>query len=670
MMTKLLANFSFFPRKGEQAVMGEETNILSSFSLAKRKLKNRIVFGPIRTNRAEKNILGNWHLAYYQERARGGAGMIVVEGASVLPDDYPYERAINICQKGALEGYKKIAEGVHQYDCLLVAQLNHYGCQGESGISDRELWAPSPFPEVNSGEIPKVMEEEDIAAVIVGFATGAEKLSLAGVDGVEINVGQFSLLRQFLSPLTNFRSDQYGGSLENRAGFSLNVLKSVRQKIGQDQILGLRLCGDEYAPWGGLTPEQSGEVARYICDHVPIDYIAVEVGSVYSVNMTMASMRVPVDYAIGPAGIIKKEVNIPVCATGSIVSVDMAEGILQEGIDMVEMTRPLNADPQLPIKYKEGLKEKIRPCILCNQGCYMHMTTNPPLSCAMNPKAGREVQYMGQKFSSKFWRKKVFVIGGGPAGLEAAAVAAEKGHQVILFEKGPIPGGRLKLAGKIPGNIGFQRGIDYLVKDAYDQGVEFRMNSEFSIKTLEEETPDVIILATGSKPAPVSIKIDPLMKVFCPEEVLADDSKLIGNVAIVDLEGSWSAIGTAVAIVNKVDSIQIVAPDFFIASQLAAKGEFKKLYQDAFQLGIKFLPQTKVEAVGKNFIEVVDKFSSKKSLIKDIDCVVLACPNYPLDDLYQELLGRGIEVWSAGDCVAPRNYGSAVREGFQVGIRI
>lgn len=650
--------------------MGEESKLLSSLSLGNKTLNNRIVFGPIRTNRAEKNLLGKWHQAYYEERARGGAGMIIVEGASILPFHYPYERSINICKQGALESYEKTADIVHKYKCLLIGQLNHYGCQATSGISDTEMWAPSAFPEVDSGEVPKVMEEEDIEAVISGFVSGAETLSAAGLDGVEINAGQFSLLRQFLSPLTNFRIDQYGGSLENRARLLVNVLKKVREKLGKDFILGLRLCGDEFAPWGGLTPEQSAEAARYISEQVKLDYIAVELGSVFSTNMTMASMRVPKDYAKDAAILIKKAVNIPVCATGSIANVDLAEGILKSGIDLVEMTRPLNADPLLPVKYKKGQKEKIRPCLLCNQGCYTHMMTNPPLSCAMNPLAGKEDKYPESIIKKALWRKKVFVVGGGPAGLEAAAIAAQRGHQVILFEKSSFLGGRLNLAAKISGNSGFLQGIDYLEKSAREYGVEFRMNEEFSLETLEEETPDLIVLAQGSKPAPAPMKIDKKAQVFRPEDVLRDNSILKGNVAVIDLEGSWSGIGIAVDFAQKVKSMQIISPDFFIASQLAAQGEFKSLYQAALSMEIKFIPQTEVTAVGENYLEILDKFSREKSIIKDIDCVVLAMQNYPLNDLCQLLQGRGIEIWSAGDCVAPRNIGIAVWEGFQVGIKI
>lgn len=652
--------------------MDKGSTLLSPLKLGRHKLKNRIVFGPHRTNRAECNSFSDWHIEYYRERARGGVGLIVTEGGCVLPFANSYEKALNVWAKGTIEGYKRIGQAVHENGSLVVAQLNHYGCQSNSGIGDRELWAPSPIPELNSGEVPKVMEEEDIEEVIAGFASSAEKISSVGLDGVEINIGQYSLLRQFLSPLTNLRTDKFGGVLENRARISIETLSRVRQKLGSELLLGVRLCGDEYAPWAGLTPEHCGEVARYLCEHPDtyIDYITVEVGSIFSVNMTMASMRHPEDYALNPARIIQKEVSVPVCATGSIVRPDLAESIVGEGIALVDMTRALIADPQLPIKYSNKLKEKIRPCILCNQGCFTHSATNPPLSCAMNPQIEFEGCYPKPKKVRQFDKKNIFVIGGGPAGLGTAAAAAERGHRVALFEKLSVPGGRLRLAAKLPGNQGFARGIDYLCQIARDHGVEFRLNCEFSQTILDEEVPDAIVLATGSKPSPVSLKRDPEAVVFRPEIVLEDPTKISGNVLIIDMEGSWPAIGTASLLVNRVSSIQIVSPDFFVCSQLAANGEFVRLYQEACQKGIKFMPQTEVTEIRKNSIEVIDKFSKQKEIIDNIDVVILASPNYPQNDLYKKLLGQGIEIWTAGDCVAPRSFAAAVREGFQIGTRI
>ena len=209
-------------------------------------------------------------------------------------------------------------------------------------------WAPSPF-EVNTGEVPKAMEEEDIREVVEGFADCAARLCGLGLDGVEINAGQNSLLRQFLSPLTNFRTDAYGGSLENRARFCREVLEAVRRAAGPGPIVGLRICGDEYAPWGGLKPEDSRDLVLHLCGGGLVDYVAVEVGSIYSLHLTAASMRYPEDYAVPPARLMAQSLTVPVCAAGSMVSLERPK-LWPEGIQLVEMTRALIADPYLPVR--------------------------------------------------------------------------------------------------------------------------------------------------------------------------------------------------------------------------------------------------------------------------------------------------------------------------------
>lgn len=637
--------------------------MFTGIRLAGRQLKNRIVFGPIRSNRAADHVLGDWHRAYYGERAKGGAGMIVTEAGMVIAGDYPYEKAVNVWAPGAAAGYQNIADTLHPYGCLAIAQLGHFGGQAVSGMTDRELWAPSAVPEVNSGEVPKVMEAEDIEAVIDAFARAASLVCGTDMDGVEINAGQFSLLRQFLSPLTNFRGDDYGGTLENRARLCCRVLLAVRKSIGSQQIMGLRLCGDEFAPWGGLTPEQCAEIARYLEDQTSPDYITVELGSIYSAHMTLASMRVPLDYGIAAAQTIRSQVKAPVCATGSIAGRDWAEGLIKAGIDLVEMTRPLNADPRLPVKYSGELAEKIRPCIFCNQGCYTHLNSNPPFSCAMNPLAGREREYQ-RRLQPARWQKKVLVVGGGPAGLAAAATAAGRGHRVVLWEKEPACGGRLALAAKIPGNSGFRLGIDHLLQEALDQGVEIRMGANFTLQTLVEETPEAVILAAGSRPGAIEAAVEADAVIWRPEEILANPEQIRGHVLVADLEGSWSGLATAVFLAGQADSVQIISPDFFIAAQLAAKGEFMRLYGEAISLGIQFRPQAEVIRIARDHVQVRDKFSRQEETIRPLDSVVLSVARWPANDLYQDLLGRGIEVYAVGDCVAPRNYGSAVREGF------
>ena len=643
--------------------------LFDPLKIGKYTLKNRIVLGPHRTNLAVDHVPGKRHIQYYKRRAMGGAGMIVVEGASVHPSDFPYERAIFAFDDKATVSYRRIAEALHPFNCLVLAQLTHCGGQADSTLSQTVVWAPSPVPEVNSGEMPKTMEKEDIDDVIEGFASAALRMQAAGLNGVEINAGQLSLLRQFLSPLTNFRTDEYGGSMENRARVCLDVLRNVREEVGPAFIIGLRLCGDEYAPWGGLTPEQSRDIATYLCRDGLVDYLTVEVGSIYSVHMTMASMRHNEDYAVEPARIISGAVKVPVCATGSIVSFELAERLVQEGMELVEMTRALIADAMLPSKSSENGNGEIRPCILCNQDCYVYSGMNPILSCAVNPCAGYEEESHAE-LARISRTKKVVVVGGGPGGLQAAVNAAERGHQVILYEREKTVGGRIRLLAKIPGCERFQIIIDYLLSMAQELGVDFNLGCEVNESDIKDAGPDAVIVAAGRKWAPIPFEVAQNVSILRPEEILEGTADIRRNALIIDLEGAWQAVGAALSLVKRVDTVQIVTPEMFVSSELAKNGEFVNWYQQAFQKGIGFIPQTEVVRVSRSGVEVVDKFSRETSKLTGVDTVVLASPGFPEQRLYKSLLGKDFEIWAVGDCVAPRNLSAAIREGYQAGGRI
>jgi mycofactocin system FadH/OYE family oxidoreductase 2 len=641
--------------------------LFSPLKIGKHILNNRIIFGPHRTNFAVQNLPSKQHVNYYERRAKGGVGLTIIEGGCIHPSDYPYERAIFAYRKAVTDGYGQIAEALHRHGCLAVAQLNHSGGQADSSLSRRETWAPSAVPEINSGEVPKIMEKEDIKEVIEGFVNAAWRLKNSGLDGIEINAGQFSLLRQFLSPLTNYRSDDYGGSLENRVRFCREVLQEVRRATGSDFLIGLRLCGDEYAPWGGLNSEDCRDIARHLCKGGLVDWFTVETGSIYSLHMTAASMRHPEDYAAQPACLIAEAVDIPVCATGSIVSVKLAEKLLNEGVQLAEMTRALIADPDLPAKAKED-EANIRPCILCNQDCYVNSVMNPVLSCAVNPFAGEELKETYTVSPAGF--KKVLVAGAGPAGLEAAITAARRGHRVVLYERDSEPGGRLKLAARIPGCGKFQSIIDYLYRCVREIGIEIHLGSNADDSVIAAESPDAVVVATGSRPSPVPFAVDAGITFIRPEELLAGNRKVGSRVMIIDLEGAWQAPGVALSLAGEVEKISIITPEMFVSPELAKNGEFLYWYQQAFQKNIEFIPQTEVIRVSGSCLETVDRFSREKRMFNQIDTIVPVIPAYPDQSLYLRLLKTGIQVWVAGDCVAPRNLGAAIREGRNIGLMI
>ncbi|HAO31372.1 MAG TPA: hypothetical protein DCQ84_00250, partial [Candidatus Competibacteraceae bacterium] len=339
--------------------------LFAPLKLGGKTAPNRFAFAAHQTNFATHNRLTERHAAYYAARAAGGAGLIVLEPSVVHPSDWPYEYAVFGYEPAAVDGYRRAAEAIHRHGALALAQLTHSGMQGTSHYSQRPLWGPSPVPEVNSRELPQAMEIEDIAAVIEGFRQAARHALDGGLDGVELNAGQDSLIRQFLSPLTNQRGDEYGGSLDNRLRFARQVMQAVREEVGQDAVIGLRLCGDEHAPWAGIKPEDAVEIAGLLAQDGLLDFFSVTSGSIYTGHLTRPGLYQPPGFAIPLAAGIKAAVALPVLAQGSIVEPMMALAVVGEGqADAVEMTRALIADPELPLKLRRGDLDDIRPCLL------------------------------------------------------------------------------------------------------------------------------------------------------------------------------------------------------------------------------------------------------------------------------------------------------------------
>ncbi|MFQ5987557.1 MAG: mycofactocin system FadH/OYE family oxidoreductase 2 [Dehalococcoidia bacterium] len=641
-------------------------HLLSPIKLRNTLVRNRTVFGAHQTNFAEHNLPSERHLHYYAERAKGGVGLIIIEEQIVHPSDYPYQRAIFGFDERVVPWYRRIADAVHGHGAHLLAQLNHNGQQSSSNLSQGSVWAPSPFPDVISREVPKEMEPEDIREVVVGFAHVARHVRQGGLDGVEINISERSLIRQFLSGLTNYRSDEYGGSLDNRMRLCYEVIDAVREAIGQDLILGIRLCGDELAPWAGLTPEQGCEIAARLATTGKIDYISVTAGSIYSLYMAWPSMHVPPDYALPLAAGVKEVVDVPVFATGRIDDPLQAEEVLEKGwADMLELTRALIADPEFPNKAREGRLDEIRPCIFCNQDCVVRSPMNPLLSCLHNPEAGYEGE-MGElrKAGSK---KRVMVIGGGPAGLEAARVAALRGHEVALYEKEMELGGQVAIAARGPGREELGKITRYLASQVEKLGVEIKLGVEVTPELVEKCRPDAVVVATGSRSRRPAIPGARQENVVQARDVLRGKAEVGRRVLVIDEAGSYAAASAAELMADQGREVEIMSEDMFISRELAPTLDLGLWYQRAFAKGIAFSPQTVVREISGNAVVVADLFSQEERRIEGVDTVVLAFYSEPNQELYLALKERGLEVHRAGDCVAPRRVSQAILEGNRVG---
>src|SRR6266487_4791553 len=475
--------------------------LFKPLTIGLREARNRVLFGSHATNLARHNLLSSQHADYYAARAEGGVGIIVLEEHIVHVSDMPYESAVLGYLPNTVQAVAAVAKRIHEHGSLVFVQLNHNGQQSTSGHHQREMWAPSPVPDVSSRETPKEMEQADIRAVVEGFAQVAHNVTQAGADGVELQVADSSLLRQFLSPLTNQRSDTYGGELENRLRFVQETLEAVDAAIGTDSVLGVRFCADELAPWAGLTPEQSLVIVRLLVATGRIDYVTVTKGSILSTQMFPfnASMHVPPGYAVHLAGAIKSVVDIPVLAAGRIMSAAQAERILAEGqADGVEMIRALIADPNLPRLSQEGRAWRVRPCISCNQGCQVRGVMNVAIGCNVNPDVVHAQPLPPEKPPSKSGQK-VYIVGGGPAGLEAARTAALRGREVVLYEREATLGGTVALAAKGPGRGELQFISDFLQAELERLGVEVCTGIEVTAEMIMEHQPYTVVIATGAR---------------------------------------------------------------------------------------------------------------------------------------------------------------------------
>jgi len=643
--------------------------LFAPLALGSRKAASRFVFAAHQTNFATRHRFEKRHAAYYGARAAGGAGLIVLEGSVVHPSDWPYEYAIFGYEPAVEAGYRLVADAIHRHGALALAHLTHSGMQGSSHYSQLPLWAPSPVPEVNSREMPKEMEEEDIAAVIDGFVAAAGYAMVAGLDGVEINAGQDSLIRQFLSPLTNQRSDGWGGDLENRLRLLRAVLQKVRGVVG-DGILGLRLVGDEYAPWAGIKPEDAAEIARLLAADGGLDFISVTSGSIYSGHLTRPGLYAPPGFAAHLAAGIKAAVSVPVFAQGSIVDPGMAAGLVARGeADAVEMTRALIADPELPAKVRAGNAAAVRPCILSNQDNVVGLVQNPRLSCVNNPAAGYEGTPEFAPLNRAPVRYRVLVVGGGPAGLEAARVAALRGHSVTLCEQGDRLGGSLRLAAMAPGRERLALAVDWLEAEVRRLHVTIRTGAAITLGDVQAEEPDAVIVAVGGKPGVLPrIAFTDGMPVLNPRQIMAGElTASRGRVVVLDGIGDQKGMGVAEWLCDRGWRVEVVTRDMFVGQRLTASQELTPWNQRAAAKAIAFRPQVAVQTVDGRSVSGIDAFDRAPVVIDDVDLVVPVAHEVPDEDLYFALKGTGVRVFRAGDCVAPRSMASAILEGYRAG---
>jgi mycofactocin system FadH/OYE family oxidoreductase 1 len=621
--------------------------------LAGRTASSRVLFGPHETNLGHRREISPRHVAYYARRAEGGAGVLVTETASVHPGDWPYERAPLAADCGP--GWAATVAACRPAGALVLAGLGHTGAQGSSAWSQAALWAPSRVADVVVREVPMEMEDGELAALVRGFAAAARTAVAADTDGVEVDAGAGALLRQFASGLTNTRTDAHG---TDRLRLTREVLAAVRAELGPDRVLALRLSCDELAPWAGTTPGQAADQVRELAGLV--DLLTVVRGS----GMAAAAYR--------PDGHTPPGVNVALTAAmraaaggrtavvlqGSVVDPAQAQRALDDGVaDAVEMTRAQIADADLVAKVRAGTPERVRPCVLCNQACLVRDIGNPLVSCIVDPRSGHETEDPDPERCRRAGHvgPDVLVVGGGPAGLEAARVLALHGLAVRVADRGPRPGGLLPVVAALPGHQRFTAFADWLVAECSRLGVGF---------TVAEGDPaaaDAVVLAPGGRAGAPTFDVGDGVRVLSAADLLtavraADlDAQLPpGPVLVSDPVGGSLGVGVAELLAGAGRAVSIATPDRVVGARLARTGDLAPANTRLQQAGVRRETTTELRSVGGGRAVLADRWTGE---LREVDCaaVVDCAPRLPADAPSAEV--------GAGDAVAPRTVLEAVLEG-------
>jgi len=635
------------------------TKLFEPINIGTLDVRNRIVMPPMVTNYgSDTGAVSQRLIDYHVERAKGGVGLGIVEATCV---DSPVGRLsptqLCIDSDKFIPRLNDLAEAVQVYGARIAIQLHHSGRQTTLVATEgRRPVSPSTVPCPPLGTRPRRLTVKEIESLVEKYAEGARRAKAAGFDAVELHGAHGYLIQQFLSPYTNKRRDRYGGDPQRRITFAIDVVESVREKVGSSFPVIMRLSGNEYVE-GGLTIEDTKIIAREL-EEAGVDAIHMSAGLRESYAWSVQPMAVPRGCLVHLAEETKKAVSIPVIAVGRINDPALAETIIREGkADLVSMGRALIADPELPRKASEGRLDDIRVCVACNQ-CVMRMGLCLPVSCTVNAAAGRERE---RKISPTKATKRVLVIGGGPAGMEAARVAALRGHTVTLIEREERLGGQLVLAATPPHKEELENEIKYLVSHIKKLGVKIELGKEATIRTVEEMKPDTVILATGAAPLiPIIPGVD-RKSVVTAWDVLKGKVTVGKNVVVAG--GGMVGLETAEFLAAKGISVIVVEMLSHVGIDMESRSRYL-LLQRLVKCRVEILTGVRVEEITESGVSVTNEKGNRQHL--PAETVVLALGAIPIRELADSLKGKVRELYIVGDCLKPRKAMEAIHGGFYV----
>ena len=645
-------------------------HLFSPIKIRNLTVKNRIMSTGHDTTMPTEGIINERLLAYQRARAEGGAGLIVLQVSGVHESARYTTHLLMATEPNCVDGYRKMADMCHAHGTTVFAQIFHPGREimeaGEGLLA--VAYSASAVPNERFHVMPKPLNQRMIDEISAGYVQAARYMHEAGIDGVEFVASHGYLPAQFMSTQVNLREDQYGGSLENRLRFSVDILKAIRAATSDDFVIGMRISADEL-DGGGLDADEVLAICQALEPH--LDYVNLTLGTSASLGGAVhiaPPMAFRAGYIAEQTKVFKDTLNIPVLIAGRINQPQDADLIIKNGqADMCGMTRALICDPKMPNKAQNNQLDDIRACIACNQACIGHFHKGQPISCIQHPQTGREQQYGDLQAAAA--PKKVMVIGGGPAGMNAALIAAQRGHRVSLYESGKQLGGQALLAQNLSRRAEFGGLITNLLQAMSKQDINIQLNTRVDMAMVQAEAADVVVLATGATPYAQPIEADESILKLNAWQYLQGTAPQGKSVLITDWRCDWVAPGIAELLVKQGFDVSIAINGLCLGETLPLYVR-DELTATAQRLGIKFLPNARLYGYDNGTVYLQHNTSAEALELEGIDTIIACDGQIALDELGDAIEDLGMTLHRIGDCNTQRTAEEAMYEGLKVAAMI